>query len=253
MMKKAKVEYIGKDLEAMDLAENYHNWILSIIKPYLGKHLVEVGAGTGAFSRLLLTTMPETLSLVEPSAMFETLKDKISGADVSTTIRYFHDVFVDVADQIKEVQSPDSIIYINVLEHVEDDSAELATIYRTLEQNGRLCIFVPAQPFLYSEFDKHLGHFRRYREGDLVQKCREAGFKKISLSRNFDLPGIFPWFVKYRLFKSLTMEQNGVRFYDKHIVPVTKWLESSIHPPIGKNLLVIAEKSETDRIYICKE
>ncbi len=94
---KKKVEYIGKDLEAMNFAVNYHRWILALMKPFLGKHLVEVGAGTGAFSELLLETKPATLSLVEPSAMFETLKANLAKNDSTTEIRAFPNIFAEVA------------------------------------------------------------------------------------------------------------------------------------------------------------
>ena len=237
-----KVEYVGKDLEAMDFAVNYHRWILALMKPYLGKHLVEVGAGTGAFSELLLETTPKTLSLIEPSAMFETLQENLAKHDSAVTkIRAFPNIFAEVAAQIETEQSPDSIIYINVLEHIEDDRQELEIIHRTLREKGRVFVFVPALPALFSEFDKQIGHFRRYRKTELAEKFRSAGFR-ILLSRYFDAAGILPWLVKYRLLKSLTMESGAVHLYDKFVVPVAKPIESFVPLPLGKNLLFVAEK-----------
>jgi SAM-dependent methyltransferase len=236
-----KVEYVGKDLEAMDFAVNYHRWILVLMKPFLGKHLVEVGAGTGAFSELLLETAPETLSLVEPSAMFETLQTNLAKHDSATKICAFPNIFAEVAAQIETEQSPDSIIYINVLEHIEDDRLELEIIHRTLREKGRVFVFVPALPVLFSEFDKQIGHFRRYRKTELAEKFRAVGFR-ILLSRYFDAAGIFPWLVKYRLLKSLTMESGAVHLYDKFVVPVVKPVESFLPLPLGKNLLFVAEK-----------
>lgn len=96
-----KVEYIGKDLEAMAFAVNYHRWILALMKPFFGKHLVEVGAGTGAFSELLFETGPETMTLVEPSAMFETLQTNLAKHESATTIRAFQNIFAEVAAQIE--------------------------------------------------------------------------------------------------------------------------------------------------------
>ncbi len=237
-----KIEYIGKDLEAMDFAVNYHRWILALMKPFLGKHLVEVGAGTGAFSELLLETAPETLSLIEPSAMFVTLEANLAKRDSDgTEIRAFPNIFAEVAAEIQTEQSPDSIIYINVLEHIEDDRLELEIVHRTLRQSGRVFVFVPALPMLFSEFDKQIGHFRRYRKADLAKKIRAAGFR-ILLSRYFDAAGILPWLVKYRLLKSLTVEIGAVHLYDKLVVPVAKPIESFLPMPLGKNLLFVAEK-----------
>ena len=240
-MSSSKVEYIGKDLEAMNFAVNYHRWILEIIKPLLGKRLVEVGAGTGAFSELLLETAPETLSLVEPSEMVDELRINITAQKHPTGVTVFSNIFAEVAEQIRIEQSPDSVIYINVLEHIEDDRLELETAHRTLRDKGRIFIFVPALPLLYSEFDKQIGHFRRYRKNELIEKCRNAGFRPI-LSNYFDISGILPWLVKYRLFKSTRMGGGAIRIYDKFVVPFAKPLETFFTPPIGKNLLIVAEK-----------
>ncbi len=236
-----KVEYVGKDLEAMDFAENYHRWILGIIKPFLGEHLVEVGAGTGTFSELLLETKPKTLSLVEPSIMIQTLRNNLSGKDTITKIKIFHDIFTNVATNLRSEQSPDSIIYINVLEHIEDDRAELKAVRESLRKKGRVFIFVPALPELFSHFDQRIGHFRRYRKTEIEEKCRTAQMRVVN-SRYFDVMGIIPWFVKYRLMKSTTMESGAVQLYDRFIVPLAKQFENFLPPPIGKNLLVIAEK-----------
>ena len=115
-------------------------------------------------------------------------------------------------------------------------------IHRTLRPQGRVFVFVPALPALFSEFDKQIGHFRRYRKRELAEKFRAVGFR-ILLSRYFDAAGILPWLVKYRLLKSLTMESGAVHLYDKFVVPVAKPIESLLPLPLGKNLLFVAEKN----------
>ncbi len=237
------VEYVGKDLEAMDFAVNYHKWILSLIRPFLGKHLVEVGAGTGSFSEMLLQTSPKTLTLVEPSEMYEILSgmEFISGNRV-TEVTTYKNIFANIAESIKRSKTTDTMIYVNVLEHISDDAHEIGLVHDTLEKNGRLIVFVPALSFLYSEFDKHIGHFRRYSKRELVSKCEAAHFK-IIFARYFDLPGILPWLIKYRIFRSLKMESGAVQLYDRSVVPIAKILESVVAPPLGKNLLLVAEKT----------
>ena len=131
-----KIEYVGKDLEAMDFAVNYHLWILSLIEPFLGKNLVEVGAGTGSFSEILLDTKPDTLALVEPSEMFEILKKKDFSNKNKANIKIYKNIFANVAREIQAEKKPDSIIYINVLEHIVNDSLELELVNRTLAENG---------------------------------------------------------------------------------------------------------------------
>jgi len=235
--------YVGKDLEAMSFAENYHRWILQIFQPYLGKRLVEVGAGDGAMSQLLLEHELESLALVEPDkGMFDALEARTAALNVATQLETYNDVFANVAAQIKEKTNPDSIIYVNVLEHIEHDTAELEIIRTILSPGGRAFIFVPALMGLYGPLDRQIGHFRRYSKKELESKCESAGFKVIK-SGYFDLFGILPWWVKYRLFKSAKLERGAVKFYDRLVVPGIKVAESAVTPPIGKNIFLVAEKS----------
>lgn len=237
-----KVEYAGKDLEAMDFAVRYHNWILEVFRPYLGKRIVEVGAGTGSFSELLLETQPESLTLVEPSEMFERLELAMGSRNGVARPRLHNNIFRNVAAEIKDEQRPDSIIYVNVLEHIDDDELELEVVHDTLAQGGRLFIFVPANRFLFSNFDRNIGHCRRYGKKELHQKLDAAGFRLVK-SRWFDLLGVLPWLIKYRFMRSTTMGSGAVQAYDRYIVPAIRPIENLINPPIGKNLIVIAEKA----------
>jgi SAM-dependent methyltransferase len=235
--------YPGTELEAMAEASNYHSWILDIFKPYLGAHLVEVGAGNGSFSELILTKhVCKTLSLIEPSdSMYEQLRVHLRQLGSNVPVDLYHATFIEAAELIKSEQAPDSIIYVNVLEHIADDEGELEAVRRTLAESGRIFIFVPALKWLYSIFDEQLGHVRRYTKPELEQKLRRAGFKILS-SAYFDFPGIVPWWINYRVFGSVTMDPGAVRFYDQFIIPAVRRIESAIPMPIGKNIIAIAEK-----------
>lgn len=236
-----KVVYVGKDLEAMSFAVNYHRWILDEFKNLLGKHIVEVGAGTGSFSEMLLKTKPESLALVEPSDLYGDLVSNISESRNGTKVDFYNAVFSAVANEITERQKPDSIIYVNVLEHVEDDEHELKLIYDSLSEGGHCFIFVPALTALYSEFDRKLGHFRRYTKKELETKCAAAGFKLLK-SKYFDFAGVLPWYVNYRLLKSESLGGGAVNLYDKAVVPVFRKIESVVNVPVGKNILLIGKK-----------
>lgn len=237
------VVYVGKDLEAMDFAGNYHDWIHDVFAPLLGKRLVEVGAGAGGFSELLMRNSLESLALIEPSrAMYSRLEQRVSCATGQCEVRTYNSMFRRICEQVKTDHRPDSIIYVNVLEHVEDDAAELKAVFDTLEPGGRVFIFVPALRWLMSNYDRSIGHFRRYIRPELETRASEAGFK-ILHSGYFDFAGILPWWVKYRLLRSENMEPGALKMYDKFVVPVTKAMESLVRPPIGKNLILIGEKA----------
>lgn len=239
------VIYEGRDLEAMSFARNYHRWILKIFEPYLGTRLVEVGAGAGSFSELLLERPLESLSLVEPSSnIYRLLTKHIETFPSEVRITSFNALFRDVADSIKAEQRPDSILYVNVMEHIADDVGELRAIYETLGEGGRVFIFVPALRWLYSNFDKLVDHQRRYTKPELEDKCEAAGFRVIR-SNYFDIAGIFTWLVKYRLLRSESMEPAAVELYDRLVVPLSRLAESLITPPTGKNVILIAEKTSS--------
>jgi SAM-dependent methyltransferase len=234
-----KVVYPGKDLEAMSFAVNYHKWILDEFRPFMGRRLVEVGAGTGSFSELLLDEEPENLAVIEPSEMFEHLKANLSGQESATEIEFHHAIFSEAADALKV--EPDTIIYVNVLEHIEDDGGELRKVHETLPAGGHCLIFVPAFQSLYGAFDKKVGHFRRYTKGDVESKASAAGFSIVK-SKYFDFAGIFPWWVKYKLLKSDSLGSGAVTMYDKFAVPVTRAFEMIIGAPAGKNVLTVLKK-----------
>lgn len=236
------VAYAGRDLESMSFARNYHVWILELFRPYLGSRLVEVGAGTGSFSELLLARGAETLSLVEPSIdMYRRLVENVAGLSGSARVRTYNDTFGRVAGRIRDEARPDSIIYVNALEHIADDEAELALVGETLSTGGRVFVFVPALRWLYGSFDEQVGHRRRYSRRELEQKTKRAGFRVLK-SIYFDSAGVLPWWVKYRLLRSRKMEPGAVKFYDDYCVPALKRIESVVPPPVGKNVLLVAEK-----------
>ena len=238
----AQISYEGTDLESMSFALNYHRWILELFAPYMGSRLVEVGAGTGSFSELILERKPESLTLVEPSREMFAILDRrarewAAAADVETR----NDVFAAVAEEVASRRRPDSVIYVNVLEHVPDDEGELRAVHRALAPGGRVFIFVPAFRWLYGGFDRRVAHVRRYTRPELEGKCAAAGFHVLK-SVYFDLAGVAPWWVKYRLLKSDSMEPGLVKLYDRCVVPLIKVAERVVPPPLGKNVLLVAEK-----------
>jgi hypothetical protein len=227
------MKYTGREIEAMDIAVNYHRWILDAFRPWLGKRIVEVGAGTGAFSELLMGTKPEALTMLEPSGnLYPLLAERMRrGQPLNVTLR----------EAAEFIATPDSIIYVNVLEHIENDEEELAAVYSLLSPGGRVFIFAPANSWLMSDMDRLMGHHRRYTRDGLTRMCRSAGFT-IRRATYFDFPGIFAWLLKYRLMKSTSMESGLIKLYDGVVVPVTRMMENLISPPIGKSILLIGEK-----------
>ena len=233
---KKNFNYFGKDLEAMSYAKNYHAWILSEIGQFVGRNIAEVGAGTGDMSVLLSCLDYDELVLYEPSYnMFPVLKNRfLSESAVSVKQQFFGD------EKDIHTKKFDTIIYINVLEHVENDKAELEIAYKKLNRNGHIIIFVPALMCLYSGVDKQFGHVRRYQKKNLEERVIKTGFNIIK-SSYFDIIGILPWYIFFVLLKMPFLKKN-VTLYDSFIVPISRIIERRFSMPIGKNILLVARK-----------
>jgi SAM-dependent methyltransferase len=175
--------------------------------------------------------------------MYPLLAEHLQHIDSRNIGRAHHGTLIDKTETIRRAGTPDSIIYVNVLEHVEDDAAELAAMYFLLRPGGHALIFVPANPWMMGSMDRELGHFRRYTMKDLQRKCETAGFE-IRLASYFDFFGIAPWWLKYCLLQSKTLEPAAVRLYDRYVVPASRFLEGIIPPPVGKNIVLVAGKVE---------
>ena len=229
--------YIGTDLEAMSFARNYSNWIIQRCRPYLGERTAEVGAGCGNLSQLLLSeTSISELSLYEPADnLYSQLVNQFSD---DPRCRLSNQRLID-AVQVRQ-QYYDTVLYINVLEHIEDDLTEVKAIHEILNKDGYACIFVPALSLLYSDFDRSIGHFRRYNKSELRKLFVAAEFTVVQ-NHYVDLPGIIPWYLFFVLLGK-HLDRQSTRLYDKIVIPFVSRIENLIAPPIGKNLLLIARK-----------
>jgi hypothetical protein len=190
-----------KTLEIMNTANNYNHWIVEEIKPYLGKVNAEVGAGIGSISKLIAPHVEKLIAFEPDETLIPILRNNINGrAEI-------------INSTLTPIQRLDSLIYINVLEHIENDRLELKKAYNILKQDGCLIVFVPALQWLYSDFDKSIGHYRRYYKKELVNLIENTGFKIVK-AKYFDFPGILPWFINFTLLKK-HLNISNIRLYDK--------------------------------------
>ena len=134
----------------------------------------------------------------------------------------------------------DSVIFINVLEHIQQDSDAIKKAYKSIRRGGKLIIFVPALQFLYSNFDHSIGHYRRYQKSELTKLAQNANFKLMSC-KYFDSLGTILWFIFMKVMGHGLSSRNTYA-YDTFVVPWLKKVEKIIPPPIGKNLLLITCK-----------
>ena len=229
--------YFGLDLEAMSEADRYSREIVRGFSPYLGRHVAEVGAGIGNVSVLLLELGLTRLLAIEPDhLMHERLAERLKPNANAVACKGF---LATVIEQGR-IGSVDSVVSVNVLEHVEDDAGELALMRSVLRPGGHLCLWVPAVPALYSRFDGMLGHHRRYRKSELAARLRGAGFEILRLGYR-DLAGLFAWFLCCKVLGQ-TLTRRKVGLYDRLVVPATSAVGRWVHPPLGKNLFAVARR-----------
>ncbi len=144
----------------------------------------------------------------EPSAnMYALLKNRFKNVD---NIETFNDYFNSEIDLSEDINT---ILYINVLEHIEMDKEELISSYKKLNTGGRVIVFVPALQFLYSSLDEQLGHYRRYNKNRLTTLLEGAGFQ-VEKVKYFDLAGILPWYITFTLMSKI-IQPGYVKLYDK--------------------------------------
>jgi len=220
------------EFQALAEAVNYRQALISEFGPYMRGSVLEVGAGIGQTTRLLsqLSTV-QTLFAVEPdpalAAEFQRLQPSIP-------------LTLGTVADFKE-PAVDAIVSVNVLEHIEEDFAELQRYQRLLAPTGgRLCLFVPARQEIYAPLDRDFGHFRRYSKPALAAQLAEAGYQVEHL-HYFNFTGYFAWWLSFRLLGSRSFNPLAVRFYDRAVFPLVHALESRLcRPPIGQSLLAIA-------------
>ncbi len=219
-------------LDSLDDATNYADWIVAEMAPFLDGSILEIGAGTGTMSERLKEF--GRLTTTEPDPLLARRLD-----------RRLHETDVEVLQcdwgRATEGFHGDSVVAINVLEHISDDGQALAQAYDSLEPGGTLCVFVPAFQLLFSEFDASIGHYRRYRKPDLVAKMSAAGFQ-IEAAKYMNSVGWFAWLLLARILRRPPAIGSKVAFFDRWVIPWVRRAEEWISPPFGQSVLVVGRR-----------
>lgn len=225
------------DLEIMAKASNYRNWIYRQIAPFIGQRILEVGAGIGNFTKLLLDR-----ELVLPVDKYpfcvKYLKARL-GNDLKVM-----PMQLDITQRAIHALSHygfDTVICLNVLEHIEDDLCALSHMHTVLKSGGLLIVLVPAFQFLYGSVDRSLGHYRRYSRRSLIAKMRQAGFQ-VETSFYMNMIGIAGWFLNNRMLKWSEESATQIGFFDRFIAPWAERTERLVRPPVGLSVIAICRK-----------
>ncbi|MHB1942415.1 MAG: class I SAM-dependent methyltransferase [Acidiferrobacteraceae bacterium] len=232
MAPETETRYEGRaQLEAMAQAVRYNRYLAELIHRFAEDttSVLDFGAGLGTFSGSL-PIPPAQVTCVEPDT-------EARGALAARGFRS--------AGTLDDL--PDGgfsyAFTLNVLEHIEDDAAAVAGLYRVLAPGGRLFVYVPAFALLYTAMDAAVGHHRRYRARGLTALLRDAGFR-IEHARYADALGFFAT-LAYRTFdrrRTGALDPRTVAFYDRWVFPASRVLSVPLGRILGKNLWVVGRR-----------
>jgi SAM-dependent methyltransferase len=222
---------LEETLDNLDDADNYAAWIFELMAPYLGDDVLEVGAGHGTFTEILAPKAKRIVASDISGRCAGILRKRFS-ADPSVEVLHGS---IDAA----ATRGPfDTAILINVLEHIQDDGGALQELAGLLKPGGRVILWVPAFSLLYSDFDRRIGHHRRYRRTTLRAQLSHAGYHVRDI-RYVNAVGAIAWLVVARFLRRTPTSGTPVRVFDRYFVPVLKQLERRWCPPFGQSIFAV--------------
>lgn len=223
-------------LRRMAVLDRYNAFLFELIAPFVGQRVLEVGSGTGTITQFLRDR--DNVMATEYDKQYLHLLERRFENNINIRTAAF--------DLTKEVPASlaadryDTIICLNVLEHIENDGEALARLHGMLEEGGRLLLLVPAHQALYGAMDKAIGHFRRYEGAGLRRLLEEVGFTLEEEKRvnALSMPG---WYLNGKILRRETVPGVQARVANR-LVPLFR-LEQKLHLPFGLSVIAIAKRT----------
>ena len=232
-----ELDYIGAELDVFVHATNWKRYWASVILPYLGERVLDVGAGIGATAKTLVMKSYERWVELEPD---RAMCDRIREAQAAHEIPAHYEVKTGITKDLSESGSFDTVLYIDVLEHIEDDAAELVFAGDLLTSGGHIVVVAPAHNFLYTAFDKEIGHFRRYNTQSLIA-ATPPGFEIVKLCY-LDSVGMLASLGNKLILQSGSPTVAQIKLWDRVMVPVSRCLDVVLLRKLGKSIVCVYQK-----------
>ena len=232
-----EISYIGNELELFQNATVWKNYFGSFLKPYLHGKVLEVGAGIGSTTQYLCDGTQEKWVCLEPDPnLYMELEKKIKSNQFPSCCTSIKGITRDLPADEKY----DAIMYIDVIEHIEKDDEELAFAKTLLAPGGHLIVLVPAHQFLFSPFDKAIGHYRRYNK-KLLRNTAPQNLKLVAI-KYLDSCGLFASVVNKFFLKQKYPTLKQIKFWDKTMVRVSYFTDKLSAYRIGKTVVGVWKK-----------
>lgn len=229
--------YLGDELHLFEHAVNWKAYFGELLHPYLRGRVLEVGAGIGSTTRALHNGRPTDWLCVEPDAQ---LASSITAALQARSLPATTRLHVGTLATLPAAEGLfDAVLYVNVLEHIEDDATEITQAYARLAPGGYLLILVPAHQWLFSRFDSAIGHFRRYTRSRLRRVLPASGL--VRRLAYLDSLGLLAAGAS-KLLRQTYPTLAQLKLWDRGLVPVSRVLDRLTGYQVGKSVLAVVQK-----------
>ncbi len=211
----------------------YRQFQHDLIVEHCGRSVLEVGAGLGEFAETLTGLDRLVVTDVDPDAV-AVMRQRFAGRPEVAVRR------LDVERGLQLDEPVDTVVTINVLEHIEDDAETVRSLARLVAPGGNIVAWVPAYEQLYGDFDRKVGHVRRYTPASLTATFEAAGLRPTHV-RPVNVLGGLAWWAAVRRGGTGAPDPRLVAVYDRVVVPLTRLLERVVSIPFGQSILGVAE------------
>lgn len=224
---------VSDALEDLTSAVNYRKWLCSLGFPHFGDDVLEIGSGLGHYASEWADMGARITASEADESRLTTLRERFAH-DARVTVR-------ELTVPIAETAGFSTVVAYNVLEHIEDQVDALRSFAGLLRHGGSIVLVVPAFEFAMSEFDRAIGHHRRYRTAGLAQALSDAGLE-VQRCHYINGPGLLAWYVTCRLLGGRPKDGAMLTAYDKLYVPIERRIESKIRMPFGQSVFAVARR-----------
>jgi 2-polyprenyl-3-methyl-5-hydroxy-6-metoxy-1,4-benzoquinol methylase len=234
-------DFVRSDLEQMSRAPRYLAYQYEQIQPYLGRRILEVGTGIGNITERILPGVDLLVGLEPNVTCFDEVTRRLAG---HPALQLVNSAIEDVGTEGLQRHDFDTVLCINVLEHILDDRSITEKFAQVLAAGGQLVLIVPSPRWSYGVIDKAVGHYRRYSRADVVGLVARAGLT-VRVSRYFNPIGLLGWLYNAKVARIQQQSDLQIAVFDRLVVPLQRRLERWLPVPVGQSLLVVATKDRS--------
>ena len=232
------LHYVGQELDTFAHARHWKSYWSACVRPFLRGDVLEVGAGIGANTPLLVSDAARSWLCIEPDA---SLAQRATAALAANAVTSACQVLVATTLTLPPIPAFDAMLYIDVLEHIEQDQEELERAAALLRPGGNLIVLSPAHQWLYTAFDQSIGHFRRYDRAGMIA----CGPPNCRLDKIWylDSVGMLASCANRLLLKQSMPNLRQILFWDRYLVTSSTVLDKVLAHRLGKSILAVWTKT----------